>query len=96
MTEILPQVPGSGNLAVYDCIHANQYGLTEQGRTDIYKSTKTATISLSNLYKKYNNWVTVVAAYNCGEGNIAKAMEAAGSTQYHVFYKYLREKPLIM
>jgi membrane-bound lytic murein transglycosylase D len=30
-----------------------------------------------------------VAAYNCGEGNIAKAMQAAGSSQYHVFYKYL-------
>ncbi|WP_083190012.1 lytic transglycosylase domain-containing protein [Chryseobacterium artocarpi] len=69
--------------------HANQYGLTEQNRTDIYKSTKTAVISLANLYKKYNNWVTVVAAYNCGEGNIAKAMQAAGSSHYHEFSKYL-------
>ncbi|MCW3161423.1 lytic transglycosylase domain-containing protein [Chryseobacterium sp. WLa1L2M3] len=69
--------------------HANQYGLSEQNRNDLYKSTKTAVVSLSNLYKKYNNWVTVVAAYNCGEGNIAKAMNTAGSSQYHVFYKYL-------
>jgi membrane-bound lytic murein transglycosylase D len=36
-----------------------------------------------------------VAAYNCGEGNIAKAMQAAGSSQYHEFYKYLPEKPSI-
>lgn len=69
--------------------HANQYGLTEQQRTDLYRSTKTAAISLADLYRKYNNWVTVVAAYNCGEGNIAKAMRNAGSTQYHVFSKYL-------
>jgi membrane-bound lytic murein transglycosylase D len=46
---------------------------------------------LANLYKKYNNWVTVVAAYNCGEGNVAKAMQAAGSSQYHEFYRYLPE-----
>lgn len=69
--------------------HASQYGLTEDRRTDLYRSTKTAAVSLGDLYKKYNNWITVVAAYNCGEGNIAKAMRAANSTQYHVFYKYL-------
>ncbi|CAA7386994.1 Membrane-bound lytic murein transglycosylase D [Chryseobacterium fistulae] len=69
--------------------HANQYGLTDQDRTDIYKSTQTAVISLAHLYKKYNNWVTVVAAYNCGEGNVAKAMLEANSSQYHEFYTYL-------
>ncbi|MET3038495.1 lytic transglycosylase domain-containing protein [Chryseobacterium sp. NRRL B-14859] len=82
---------GAGAVGIWQLMtaHANQYGLTEQNRTDIYKSTKTAVISLSNLYKKYNNWVTVVAAYNCGEGNIAKAMQAAGSSQYHEFSQYL-------
>lgn len=69
--------------------HANQYGLSEDRRNDLYRSTKVAVVSLGNLYKKYNNWVTVVAAYNCGEGNIAKAMQSANSTQYHVFSKYL-------
>nr|WP_315035276.1 lytic transglycosylase domain-containing protein [uncultured Chryseobacterium sp.] len=82
---------GAGAVGIWQFMtsHANQYGLTEQSRSDVYKSTKTAVISLANLYKKYNNWVTVVAAYNCGEGNIAKAMEAAGSSQYHEFSKYL-------
>ncbi|KFF00463.1 lytic murein transglycosylase [Chryseobacterium formosense] len=74
--------------------HANQYGLTEDRRNDLYRSTKTAAVSLKNLYKKYNNWVTVVAAYNCGEGNIAKAMQAANSTQYHVFSKYLPQETI--
>jgi membrane-bound lytic murein transglycosylase D len=69
--------------------HANQYGLTEGRRTDIYRSTKVAVVSLGNLYKKYGNWVTVIAAYNCGEGNIAKAMQSANSSQYHIFSKYL-------
>lgn len=82
---------GAGAVGVWQFMtsHANQYGLSEKNRTDLYKSTKTAVVSLTNLYKKYNNWVTVVAAYNCGEGNIAKAMNAAGSSQYHIFYKYL-------
>ncbi|MDR6405920.1 MULTISPECIES: lytic transglycosylase domain-containing protein [Chryseobacterium] len=82
---------GAGAVGVWQFMtaHANQYGLTEQNRTDLYRSTKTAVVSLTNLYKKYNNWVTVVAAYNCGEGNISKAMTAANSSQYHVFYKYL-------
>ncbi|HCR76492.1 MAG TPA: lytic murein transglycosylase [Chryseobacterium sp.] len=87
---------GAGAVGVWQFMtaHANQYGLTEQNRTDLYKSTKTATVSLANLYKKYNNWITVVAAYNCGEGNIAKAMTAANSTQYHVFYKFLPEETI--
>lgn len=82
---------GAGAVGVWQFMtaHANQYGLTQQNRTDLYKSTKTAAISLTKLYKKYNNWVTVVAAYNCGEGNIAKAMAAANSSQYHIFCKYL-------
>ncbi|MCS3529768.1 lytic transglycosylase domain-containing protein [Chryseobacterium sp. JUb7] len=82
---------GAGAVGVWQFMtsHANQYGLSEQDRNDLYKSTKTAAVSLANLYKKYNNWVTVVAAYNCGEGNVAKAMQTAGSSQYHVFYKYL-------
>ncbi|MDQ1097224.1 MULTISPECIES: lytic transglycosylase domain-containing protein [Chryseobacterium] len=84
-------ISGAGAVGVWQFMtsHANQYGLSEQNRNDLYKSTKTAVVSLSNLYKKYNNWVTVVAAYNCGEGNISKAMQAAGSSQYHIFYKYL-------
>ncbi|WP_343664814.1 lytic transglycosylase domain-containing protein [Chryseobacterium mucoviscidosis] len=87
---------GAGAVGVWQFMtaHANQYGLTEQNRTDLYKSTKTATVSLANLYKKYNNWITVVAAYNCGEGNIAKAMTAANSTQYHIFYKFLPEETI--
>jgi len=87
---------GAGAVGVWQFMtsHANQYGLTQQNRNDLYKSTKTAVVSLTNLYKKYNNWITVVAAYNCGEGNIAKAMAAANSSQYHIFYKFLPEETI--
>lgn len=69
--------------------HANDYGLTESNRADMYKSTKAVTNSLINLYNKYQNWVTVVAAYNCGEGNVNKAMQRAGSKNYTDFNSYL-------
>ncbi|SNV34784.1 Membrane-bound lytic murein transglycosylase D precursor [Chryseobacterium taklimakanense] len=69
--------------------HASQYGLSDEERSDIYKSTKTAAVSLINLYNKYGSWITVVAAYNCGEGNIKKAMDRAGSKQYTAFAPYL-------
>lgn len=69
--------------------HANEFGLLEQERTDRYKSTKTAANSLINLYNTYKNWITVVAAYNCGQGNIQKAMNKAGSSRYTDFDQYL-------
>lgn len=80
---------GAKGLWQFMVVHANHYGLTDNERSDIYKSTKTVVSSLINLYKKYGNWVTVVAAYNCGEGNIQKAMNNAGSKKYTDFEAYL-------
>ncbi|UQB69202.1 transglycosylase SLT domain-containing protein [Epilithonimonas zeae] len=80
---------GAKGLWQFMSAHANDYGLTDDNRTDMYKSTKTAAISLQNLYRKYGNWVTVVAAYNCGEGNIQKAINKAGSRAYTDFAVYL-------
>lgn len=80
---------GASGIWQFMTAHASEYGLTERDRNDIYKSTKAAMSSLKNLYNKYGNWVTVVAAYNCGEGNIQKAMDRAGSKRYTDFYQYL-------
>jgi len=80
---------GAKGLWQFMSAHANGYGLSDDNRSDMYKSTKTAAISLKNLYKKYGNWITVVAAYNCGEGNIQKAMDKAGSRVYTDFAQYL-------
>jgi len=80
---------GAKGLWQFMSAHANGYGLSDDNRSDMYKSTKTAAISLKNLYRKYGNWITVVAAYNCGEGNIQKAMDKAGSRVYSDFAQYL-------
>jgi len=80
---------GAKGLWQFMSAHANGYGLSDDNRSDMYKSTKTAAISLKNLYRKYGNWITVVAAYNCGEGNIQKAMDKAGSRVYTDFAQYL-------
>jgi len=69
--------------------HALDHGLSGQDRDDIVKSTNVAMVSLKKLYRKYGNWVTVVAAYNCGEGNVQKAIDKAGSSRYVDFYAYL-------
>lgn len=85
------QVSSAGAAGVWQFMtgHANDLGLSEADRSDMYKSTKAATSSLIRLYNKYQNWVTVVAAYNCGEGNISKAMQRAGSKNYTVFKSFL-------
>lgn len=69
--------------------HAADYGLKSEERFDVYKSTLVAMRSLTNLYKKYGNWITVVAAYNCGEGNLRTAMRKASSNRYEEFYTFL-------
>lgn len=74
--------------------HAAQYGLKSNDRFDVFHSTQTAMKSLKKLYDKYGNWITVVAAYNCGEGNIEKAMNKANSDRYDKFYKYLPDETI--
>ncbi|WP_233741966.1 lytic transglycosylase domain-containing protein [Halpernia frigidisoli] len=85
------QVSAAGAAGVWQFMtgHANDYGLTETDRSDMFKSTKAVTNSLINLYNKYHNWVTVVAAYNCGEGNINRAIQKAGSKNYTDFRSFL-------
>jgi membrane-bound lytic murein transglycosylase D len=47
-------------------------------RSDVYKSTDAACRYLRDLYKLYNNWDLALAAYNCGPGNVNKAIRRAG------------------
>lgn len=79
----------AGGIWQFTVGHGNQFGLSDQERFDVYKSTQVAATSLKKLYTKYNNWIAVVAAYNCGEGNVDKAMSIANSKQYHVYAMYL-------
>lgn len=45
-------------------------------RRDVELSTEKALLYLSTLYDIYGNWTTALAAYNCGPGNINKAIKS--------------------
>ena len=47
-------------------------------RMDPLKSTEAACRFLSSMYAIYHDWNLVIAAYNCGAGNVNKAIRRAG------------------
>ena len=47
-------------------------------RMDPVKSTEAACRFLSSMYSVYHDWNLVIAAYNCGGGNVNKAIRRAG------------------
>ncbi len=59
-------------------------------RHDVYKSTEAACRYLNYLYGLYGNWEMAMAAYNCGPGNVNKAIRRAGGVKdYWKIYDYL-------
>jgi membrane-bound lytic murein transglycosylase D len=59
-------------------------------RSDMIKSSNAAAHFLSDLYKVYGDWTLVLAAYNCGPGNVNKAIRrSGGKTDYWEIYPYL-------
>ncbi len=47
-------------------------------RRDPYRSSDAAAKYLKQLYGIYNDWSLAIAAYNCGPGNVNKALRRAG------------------
>lgn len=47
-------------------------------RYDIYKSTDAACRYLQQLYNMFGDWSLAIAAYNCGPGNVRKAIARSG------------------
>lgn len=47
-------------------------------RRDPLKSTQAACDYFKNMYRIYNDWLLVIAAYNCGAGNVNKAIARSG------------------
>jgi membrane-bound lytic murein transglycosylase D len=72
---------------------AKDYGLkithNKDERRDYYKSTNAAARYLSDLYDIYNDWLLVVAAYNCGAGNVNSAIRRSGSHNFWDLQYYL-------
>ncbi len=59
-------------------------------RRDPIKASYAAARLLSDLYKVFGDWNLVIAAYNCGPGNINKAIHRAnGVKDYWHIYPYL-------
>ena len=69
-------------------LHQNSY---MDERMDPIKSTDAACRYLKYLYKMYHKWDLALAAYNCGPGNVNKAMRRSGSRDgnYWDLYPYL-------
>ncbi|MEI6752612.1 MAG: transglycosylase SLT domain-containing protein [Paludibacter sp.] len=54
------------------------------------KATNAAAHFLKDLYSIYGDWNLVIASYNCGPGNISKAMRRSGGKRdYWAIYPYL-------
>ncbi len=54
------------------------------------KATHAAARFLKDLYSIYGDWHLVIAAYNCGPGNVNKAIRRAGGKRdYWAIYPYL-------
>jgi len=62
-----------------------QYGLKvdtyEDERSDPMKASKAATQYMKNMYAIFGDWDLVLASYNTGPGNVAKAIRRSGGKQ---------------
>lgn len=59
-------------------------------RRDPIKSSYAAARYLRDLYKIFQDWTLVIAAYNCGPGNVIKAIHRANEERdYWSIYPYL-------
>lgn len=49
---------------------------------DPVANTDCAMRYLKELYERYNDWFLAISAYNCGAGNVNKAIKRAGTSEY--------------
>ncbi len=50
-------------------------------RSDVLKSSEAAANYMNNMYKIFGDWDLVLASYNSGPGNVAKAIRRSGGQQ---------------
>lgn len=61
---------------------AREYGLSSNERLDPEKSTDAALTYLGKLHDRFGSWYLAAAAYNTGQGRVARIMkEVTGSTK---------------
>lgn len=62
-------------------------------RRDPIKSSEAAAHYLSDLYDMFGDWGLAIAAYNCGEGNVQKAIARSGSQEGADFWSVYNRLP---
>ena len=85
---------GAAGLWQFMISTGRMYGLEINGlideRMDPIKSTDAAIRFLKDLYSVYGDWHLAIAAYNCGPGNVNKAIRRAeGKRDFWAIYPYL-------
>ena len=86
---------GAGGLWQFMITTAKGVGLTVDTqldeRRDPYKSSEKAAVYFKQLYDTYHDWSLAIAAYNCGPGNVNKAIRRAGTDNpdFWEIYNYL-------
>lgn len=72
---------------------AKKYGLTINSfvdeRLDPVKAADAAARYLKDSYDIFGDWPLAIASYNCGPGNVNKAIKRSGKTDFWDIYHYL-------
>ena len=72
---------------------ARSFGLKVNAKIDqrryTYQSSVAATNYLKELYNQFDDWLLVVAAYNCGAGKVFKAIKKSGSREFWKMQRFL-------
>lgn len=86
----------AGALGIWQFMYrtARSYGLRIDSyideRMDVEKATDAAARYLRNLYDMFGDWPLAISAYNCGSGNVNKAIRRAdGKRDFWSVYPYL-------
>lgn len=58
-------------------------------RRDPVRATAAACLFLKELYQIFGDWTLAIAAYNCGPGNVSKAITRSGGKSFWQIYDYL-------
>jgi|KBSSwiStaDraftv2_1062776.scaffolds.fasta_scaffold04696_11 membrane-bound lytic murein transglycosylase D len=73
-----------------------RYGLRRTAyideRNSFDEATRASARYLKFLFNRYGNWELGMAAYNCGEGNVDRAVRRAGVTNFWAAYPYLPQE----
>jgi membrane-bound lytic murein transglycosylase D len=62
-------------------------------RMDVQKSTQAAIAYLKELHNMFGDWLTVLAAYNCGEGRVLRVMSRQNIDYLDGFWDLYRQLP---